>query len=121
MLSLPSKPWKKVKIEKKKEGKYLITFLSPLKKQEEFKRITEEELKYCLGEKDRFSRPKWKTKSITLFSQDIQAFRRRLLYQRIFIEDEGAAVQRGRRYLPLAYGRLKRLLGSNWKRFLKKK
>jgi hypothetical protein len=88
MLSLPSKPWKKVKIEGKKEGKYLLTFLTPIKESAEFERIIEEDLKYCLGEKDRFGPPKWKTKSIPLFTPDIQSFRRRLLYQRIFIEDD---------------------------------
>ena len=88
MLSLPSKPWKKVRIEEKKEGKYLITFLSPLKNKGEFKRVIEEDLKYCLGEKDGLSGPKWNTRSVTLSTQDIQSFRRRLLYERIFIEEE---------------------------------
>ena len=88
MLSLPSKPWKKVKIEEKKEGEYRITFLTPIKESAEFERIIEEDLKYCLGEEDRFSAPQWKTMSITLFTTDIQSFRRRLIYQRIFIEDD---------------------------------
>ena len=122
MLSLPSKPWKKVKVVKKKEGKYSITFLSPFKKSEEFKRIIEEDLKYCLGEKDRFSAPKWKTKSITLSTQDIQAFRRRLLYQRIFIEDdEETGAKRGKKSRFKIYERLKRLFGSIRKRNLKRK
>jgi hypothetical protein len=122
MLSLPSKPWKKVKIEKKKEGKYLITFLSPLKKSAEFKRIVEEDLKYCLGEKDRFGAPRWKTKSITLSTQDIQSFRRRLLYQRIFIEEDEETGERGEKKSRFNfYDKLKRLLGPHWKRFLKRK
>jgi hypothetical protein len=88
MLSLPSKPWKKVKIEEKEEGQFLITFLSPIRDRAEFERIIEEDLKDCLGEEDRFSAPTWKTKSITLATPDIKSFRRRLLYQRIFIEED---------------------------------
>lgn len=122
MLSLPSKPWKKVKIEKKKEGKYLITFLSPLKKSAEFERIVEEDLKECLGEKDRFGAPKWKTKSIPLSTQDIQSFRRRLLYQRIFIEEDEETGARGEKKSRFNfYDKLKGLWGPHWKRFLKRK
>ena len=118
MLSLPSKPWKKVKIEKKKKGKYLITFLSPLKRSAEFKRIIEEDLKDCLGEKDRLSGPKWETKSITLTTQDIQSFRRRLIYQRIFIEeDEETGPKAEKKPRSKIYERMKGLFESKWKRF----
>ena len=122
MLSLPSKPWKKVKIEEKKEGKYLITFLSPIKESAEFERIIEEDLKYCLGEKDRFGAPRWKTMSITLFTPDIQSFRRRLLYQRIFIEeDEETGAKGEKKPRCRIYDGLKRLCRSSWKGIFKRK
>lgn len=122
MLSLPSKPWKKVKIEEKKEGKYLMTFLSPIKESAEFERIIEEDLKYCLGEKDRFGAPKWKTKSIPLFTPDIQSFRRRLLYQRIFIEDdEETGAMREKKSCCRIYDGLKRLWGSKGKGIFKRR
>ena len=107
-----------MKIEKKKERKYLITFLSSLKKNEEFKRIIEEDLKYCLGEKDRLGRPKWETKSITLTTQDIQSFRRRLIYQRIFIEeDEETGPKAEKKSRSKIYERMKGLFESKLKRF----
>jgi hypothetical protein len=86
MLSLPSKPWKKVKVEQEEDGPYTVTFLSPLKDEAEFKSIIHEDLERCLGEHDSLMNPRWDTRSITLNTRDFDSFKRKLIFACILIE-----------------------------------
>ncbi len=88
MITLPSKPWKKVKIDQEGEGRYTLTFLSSLKSEAEFKKIINDDLESCLGEHDSLVNPTWKTKGITLLTKDIDSYQRRLVFCSILIENE---------------------------------
>lgn len=81
MLKLPTKP--KLKIEEDGEGKYLITFLSPIKNEVEFEKLIRLHLGRNLDEGDSLSSPQWDTKSVILATQDIGAFEKRLNFVQI--------------------------------------
>ena len=86
MLSLPSKPWKKVKIDPLGEQEYRITFLSPLDDEAQFLEIVEDDLGSSLGERDRLGEPDWPSRSVTLSTPDLAAVKRKLVYASIMIE-----------------------------------
>ncbi len=86
MLSLPSKPWKKIKIDQEAEGLYRITILSPLKDEVEFNEIIHDDLELCLGEHDNLADPRWDTKSMTLTTKNLESFRRKLISVCIMVE-----------------------------------
>ena len=86
MFSLPSKPWKNIKIDQEAEGLYRITILSPLKGEVEFNEIIQDDLELCLGEHDNLTDPRWDTKSITLTTKDLESFRRKLIFVCIMVE-----------------------------------
>ena len=86
MLSLPSKPWKKVRIDQLGEQEYRITFLSPLDDEAQFLAVIEEDIVWSLGERDRLGKPDWPSRSVTLSIHDLAAFKRDLIYSSIMIE-----------------------------------
>ncbi len=88
MLSLPSKPWKKVKLDDEGEGRYAITILSPMQDQAAFEKFVQEELRSCLGVDDTLSEPRWKTRSVTLATRNLKSFNRKLIYANIVIETD---------------------------------
>ncbi len=81
MLKLPTKP--KVKIEDNGGGQYLITFLSPIKNEDEFNKMTRLHLERGLDEGDFLTNPKWDTKSVTITTKDIGAFEKKLNFVQI--------------------------------------
>lgn len=81
MLKLPTKP--KLKIEVVDEGQYLITFLSAIKNEDEFTKLIRLHLEKNLDGDDSLSNPQWNTKSITITTQDIGAFEKRLNFVQI--------------------------------------
>ena len=86
MLSLPSKPWKKVKIDRIGEEEYCITFVSPLEGEAQFLEAVEDDLRSSIGERDRLEKPDWGSRSVTLTTADLGAFKRKLVYASIMIE-----------------------------------
>lgn len=86
MLSLPSKPWKKVKIDALGGNEYRITFVSPLDDEEQFGEVIEEDIVASLGEQDRLGDRDWPSRSVTLTTADLPAFKRKLIYASIMIE-----------------------------------
>lgn len=86
MLSLPSKPWKKVKIDPLENQKYLITFLSPLEDEAQFQEVIKEDIGSSLAEHDSLDKPDWQSRSVTLTTTDLKAFKRKLIYACIMIE-----------------------------------
>ena len=88
MLSLPSKPWKKIKVEQEEDGQYTVTFLSRLKDEAEFKKIISKDLERCLGQQDSLTSPQWDTRSIILKIRDSESFKRKLARVSILIETD---------------------------------
>ena len=86
MLSLPSKPWKKVKIDQLSEQEYRVTFISPLENEAQFLEAVDEDLGSSIGERDRLGKPDWDSRSVTLTTADLAAFKRKLVYASIMIE-----------------------------------
>jgi hypothetical protein len=88
MLSLPSKPWKKIAIQELGEDRYLITFISPIEDEQEFEKIIDEDLGLCLSPGDTLSEPRWSARSIVLKTDDFALFKQRLVYVCIMIEKD---------------------------------
>ena len=86
MLSLPSKPWKRVKIDQLGGQEYRITFVSPLDSEAEFLEVVEEDLGASIGVQDRLGKPDWESRSVGLTTADLPAFKRKLIYASIMIE-----------------------------------
>lgn len=86
MLSLPSKPWKKVKIDALGDQVFRITFLSELENEVQFLEVIGEDIASSLGERDRLGEPDWQSRSVTLTTADLDAFRRKLIFASIMIE-----------------------------------
>ncbi len=87
MLSLPAKPWKKIKLDDQGAGRYGITILSPLADREAFEDFSEE-LRACLGAEDTLGDPHWETRRVTLHTADLLPFKRKLIYANIIIDSE---------------------------------
>ncbi|MCZ7565668.1 MAG: hypothetical protein M5U08_19310 [Burkholderiales bacterium] len=88
MLSLPSKPWKKVRIEQLSEREYRITFVSSLADEAEFLEAVKNDLGSCVGTDDGLGTPDWGTRSVQLSTASIAAFKRRLVFASIVVETE---------------------------------
>ena len=86
MLSLPSKPWKKVRINPLGGEDYRITFISPLDDEAQFQEAIDDDIASSLGPQDRLGTPDWPSKSVTLTTNDLAAFKRKLVYASIMIE-----------------------------------
>lgn len=86
MLSLPSKPWKKVKIDALGDQVFRITFLTELENEAQFLEVIGEDMVSSLGERDRLGEPDWPSRSVTLTTADLDAFRRKLIFASIMIE-----------------------------------
>ncbi len=86
MLSLPSKPWKKVKIDALGDQVFRITFLTELENEAQFLEVIEEDLVSSLAEQDSLGPPDWQSRSVTLTTADLGAFRRKLIFASIMIE-----------------------------------
>lgn len=88
MLSLPSKPWKKVRIDAVAEHRYRIVFLSDIPSEAEFLEAVEEDLRPCLGAGDELGAPDWPSRSAALRTLDLPTFKRNLVYASIMVEIE---------------------------------
>ncbi len=88
MLSLPSKPWKKVKIHQLNEKLYKIAFVSPLNSEAEFRKTIRDDLELCLDEGDEIRDTDWTSRTVVLSTGDFQTFKRRLVYVCILIEND---------------------------------
>jgi hypothetical protein len=89
MLSLPSKPWKRIKVEPQGGANYLIVFRSKIETEYEFLRTIHDDLELCLGHDDKLIDARWENKSVTLVTDDFETFKRRLIYVCIMIEERG--------------------------------
>ena len=87
MLNLPPKRWKKVRLEDCGEGRYRLTFLTPLKNQQEFRSILKDDIEMCLDEGDKVLEASWEGATVSLRIADYPAFQRRLIYVNILIDE----------------------------------
>lgn len=88
MLALPSKPWKKVKIEPLAGSDYRIVFVSELASEAEFLEVVTEDIEDALGPGDRLGTPDWPTRSLPLTTADLPAFKRNLVFVCIMVQQE---------------------------------
>jgi hypothetical protein len=87
MLNLPPKRWKKVHLTEHGPGNYTLTFVSPLRDRPEFLAILHDDIEMCLDEGDQVTRADWERRRVELEIADGAAFRRRLIYVNILIEE----------------------------------
>lgn len=88
MISLPSKPWKKVKIETLAEASYRIVFQSDLASETAFFEAIDKDLRPCLGANDQLDSPDWATRSVLLNTTDLRTFKRNMVYACVMVELE---------------------------------
>ncbi len=78
---MPTKP--KIKIQDNGGGQYLITFLSPIKNEDEFNKLIRLHLERALDEGETLTNQKWDTKTVILRANDIGAFEKKLNFVQI--------------------------------------
>lgn len=86
MLSLPAKPWKRVKVSPESDGRYTVTVLSPLDDEEGFRQMVREDIEPSLGEQDRLEEARWSTRSVTVTVARLDLFQRRLAFKSVIVE-----------------------------------
>ena len=89
MLSLPSKPWKKVKITLLQNGLYQLQFVSQIKTAREFQNILEK-IKGILVESDEVILTDFEGRKIKLRIVDFISFKRKLVFINISVVNEGS-------------------------------
>ena len=70
------------------DNNYLVKFLSPLKNEDQFRGIIQDDLEPCLNEQSTLKNTDWETKTVTLKIEDYRSFKRRLVFQGVIIEEE---------------------------------
>jgi hypothetical protein len=78
MLRLPKKP--KIKIEYAGDNQYRVTFLGHIKNEHEFNDMLYHRMEKALGVGESLKNPHWSSKSVTIFTSNINALERRLVF-----------------------------------------
>lgn len=86
MLSLPSKPWKKVRLEDLGEQRFRIVFLTEMPSETDFLQAIERDLRPSLGVKDELGTPDWWSRSVTLTTRDLPTFKRNMVFACVMIQ-----------------------------------
>lgn len=86
MLSLPSKPWKKVRISELGDNNFRITIVTELENEQQFAAIIEEDIAASLGSGDRMRAVDWPSRSVVVTTADLPALKRNLVYSSIMVE-----------------------------------
>lgn len=87
MISLPSKPWKKVRIEAA-DQRYRIVLLTEMPTEAEFLNVIKDDIVPCLSPRDELSSPNWPSRSVTLTTLDLPTFKRNLIFASVMVELE---------------------------------
>ena len=85
MLALPSKPWKKVRVEALTEQSFRIVFVSEIATEAEFLEAVAEDIAGALGANDALGPPDWPTRSVTLTTADLPGFKRNLVFACVMV------------------------------------
>lgn len=88
MLSLPSKPWKRVRLETVAERHYRIVFLTEFSGEAAFLQAVEKDIRPCLGRGDELGSPDWASCSVELKTPDLPTFKRNLVFACVMVEVE---------------------------------
>ncbi len=86
MISLPSKPWKRVSLEDVAEHRYRIVFLTELATEAAFLEAIEKDIRPCLSGGDELGPPDWPTRSVTLTTPDVVTFKRNMVFACVMIQ-----------------------------------
>lgn len=86
MLSLPEKPWRRVRLVAEGGTRYRLTFLSGVGTRAEFEQTVVEDLDACLSPGDELSDADWESRSVTIVTADVEAFVRNLALYRVIVE-----------------------------------
>jgi hypothetical protein len=86
VLSLPSKPWKKVRISELGERNFQITFVTELENEAQFREIIEEDIAVSLGPQDSLGAADWVSRSVIITTADLTVLKRNLVYASIMVE-----------------------------------
>ena len=89
MLGLPSKPWKRARLLDLGCGRYKLVVTARMTR-EDFQELIEEDLAPYLSEPDSLGEILWEERSVTVCTGDLAAFRKRLLFCNIAIEEDAA-------------------------------
>jgi hypothetical protein len=88
MLSLPSKPWKKIKLETVGEDTYRLVFLTDMPSEADFDETIAKDVLPCLGPKDSLGSADWASRSVTFSTRDLVTFKRNLVFACLMVEIE---------------------------------
>lgn len=86
MLSLPSKPWKKVRIDELGNDQLRVVFVSDLESEAQFDEVIAEDIVASLGEHDDIISRDWPSRSMVVRTASPVIFRRNLVFASIMIE-----------------------------------
>jgi hypothetical protein len=86
VLSLPSKPWKKVRISGLRDRNFRITFVTELDNEVQLNEIIEEDIATSLGPQDSLGAADWPSRSVVVTTADLAALKRNLVYASIMVE-----------------------------------
>lgn len=86
MISLPSKPWKRVRLEDAAEHCWRIVFLTEMPTESDFLEAVQRDIQPCLGKGDELGTPDWPSRSVTLTTRDLPTFKRNMVFSCVMIE-----------------------------------
>lgn len=88
MLSLPDKPWRRVRLVPEGEGRYRLTFLSGIGDRADFAQTVLEDLEACLSRGDQLTGEDWESRSVTVTTANLDAFVQNLALHRLMVESQ---------------------------------
>jgi hypothetical protein len=86
VLSLPSKPWKKIRIEAVAEGSYRIVLLTGTPTEAAFRKVIDDDIRPSLGASDVLGTADWPSRSVMLTTPDLPTFKRNLVFACVMVE-----------------------------------
>ena len=86
MLTVPSKPMRNIRARPEGEGRYALTFTSPLKSEAEFEKTIKVVIEPFLSESDAIFDLCWETKSFSLTTTDLKTIQRELIHHLVIIK-----------------------------------
>lgn len=88
MLSLPSKPWRTVALNELEQGEIRLAFISEMEDEAQFDKVIEQDIVASMGPEDRIGERDWPSRSVSLTLSDLRAFKRKLVFACIMIEND---------------------------------
>lgn len=86
MLSLPSKPWKKVRIAELGNDQLRLTFVTELESEQQFDEVIDEDIFGSLNEQDALIGKDWPSRSVLVRTANPASFKRNLVFACVMVE-----------------------------------